>query len=140
MVTSIAETAVAERLFTPAEANKTLPLVRQITADILARGRELRELAQGEDPEELPVEKADRAHVLEAELHELFSELAQIGCSYRDWGFEMGLVDFPAVIDGTPVLLCWRSDEPAVRFYHTLDGGYAGRRPIPAPLLEGKPA
>jgi hypothetical protein len=50
----------------------------------------------------------------------------------------MGLVDFPAEIEDAPVLLCWRSDEPSVRFFHAPDAGYAGRRPIPARLLEGK--
>ena len=131
---------MAQKLFTPAEANRTLPLVRQITADILERGRELRELTRGEDGEDLPVTKADRVHVLEAELQDYFRELEQIGCTYRDWGFDMGLVDFPGRIEGEAVLLCWRSDEPFVSFYHAEKAGYAGRRPIPDALLEARPA
>jgi hypothetical protein len=131
---------VAQSHFTPAEANRTLPLVRQITADILERGRELRDVTGGAESDELPPGKAGRARALESELSELFRELEQIGCSYRDWGFELGLVDFPGTIDGRPVLLCWRSDEPEVRFYHTHDAGYAGRQPIPAALLVGGPA
>lgn len=131
---------MAQKLFTPTEANRTLPLVRKITADILERGRELRELTRGEDMDDLPRGKVDRVHVLESELQEFFRELEQIGCSYRDWGFDMGLIDFPGRIEGEPVLLCWRSDEPMVRYYHSPEGGYAGRRPIPeALLLEATP-
>jgi hypothetical protein len=123
-------------MFTPAEATRTLPLVKQIVTDILSRGKAHRELARDDAPE--TVEKEDRKTVLEAELDELFKELDDLGCSYRDWGFEMGLVDFPSEIEGQPVLLCWRSDEPTVGFYHAHDAGYAGRKPIPRQLLDAK--
>ena len=54
-----------------------------------------------------------------------------MGCFYKDWDFELGLVDFPALVRGELVFLCWRSDEPALRFYHRMEEGYAGRRPLP---------
>lgn len=44
---------------------------------------------------------------------------------------EQGLIDFPAVIDGRAVLLCWKDPEPEVAFWHTLEGGFAGRKPLP---------
>ena len=62
-------------------------------------------------------------------------ELETIGCYYKDWGFDKGLIDFPARIGGEDVYLCWRSDENEVAWYHPVEGGYAGRRPIPAELL-----
>ena len=122
--------------FTPLEASRTLPLVRRIVGDILTAGRELRALAR-----EARGERA-RLAALEARIRELAQELERIGCSYKDWGFELGLVDFPAVIDGREVLLCWRSDEPRLEWYHTPEAGFAGRTPIPAELLEpaGRPA
>ncbi len=43
---------------------------------------------------------------------------------------EQGLVDFPAVIDGRDVLLCWKDGEPKVAFWHTPDAGFAGRQPL----------
>lgn len=121
-----------QRLFTPVEANQTLPLVRQIVADILQTGREVRDLqarhgaAASRHPEFLRKLAA---------MDELMTELTAIGCSFRDWSFEIGLVDFPAIVDGDEVLLCWRSDEPDVRFYHGVNAGYAGRKPIPEGLL-----
>jgi hypothetical protein len=116
-------------LFTPAEANRTLPLVRRIVSDILDAGQHLRELEQSAVAEQ---------QTLQDELRELLAELEGVGCSYRDWSFDVGLVDFPAVIDGEHVLLCWRSDEPQLAYYHGLHAGYAGRKSIPADCL--KPA
>jgi hypothetical protein len=41
-----------------------------------------------------------------------------------------GLIDFPAVIGGREVFLCWESDEDAVEFWHELDSGYSGREKL----------
>ncbi|HVS12041.1 MAG TPA: DUF2203 domain-containing protein [Planctomycetota bacterium] len=126
---------MSRRSFTPAEANRTLPLVRRIVVDVLARGSEARALADNVEPGEVETAQA-RLRVLELEIRDLLEELERIGCSYKDWGFETGLVDFPGEIDGRSVLLCWRSDEESVRFYHAPDAGFAGRKPIPRRLLE----
>jgi hypothetical protein len=40
---------------------------------------------------------------------------------------ERGLVDFPALIDGREVFLCWEKDETDIEFWHDLDAGYGGR-------------
>ena len=121
------------RYFTPKEANNTLPLVKRIVADIQSRGQELMRLAGelGDDAAEDP-----RIKKLIDELNEFMEELNQIGCSYKDPNFNLGLVDFPSVIDGEEVLLCWRSDEPTIAFYHGYEAGYAGRKPIPASDLD----
>lgn len=122
------------RFFTPSEANQTLPLVRRIVDDILAAGARIRErsVAVGAHAEEDP----EIVALIET-LEGLFEELEALGCSYKDGDFEMGLVDFPAMIGGREVMLCWRSDEPELRFYHDSEAGFAGRRPIP-PALFGK--
>lgn len=121
------------RYFTPQEANRTLPLVKRIVQDIQEKGQRLHRLAG-----ELGEAAADDPEVkrLIDELNGFFGELEQIGCSYKDPNFTLGLVDFPAIIDGEEVELCWRSDEPRVAFYHGPEG-YAGRRPIPREYLEG---
>jgi hypothetical protein len=43
---------------------------------------------------------------------------------------ERGLVDFPSVRDGRPVLLCWKMDEPSVDHWHEVSEGFAGRQPL----------
>jgi hypothetical protein len=132
---------VSERLlFTPASANRTLPLVRGVVADILELGRELRALhASSGEGNGFEKRRAQAIRSAETQLKSLLGELESIGCSYRDWNFEIGLVDFPAIIDGEEVSLCWRSDEDAVLWYHGVDAGYAGRRPIPDHLLAKDP-
>ncbi|MCI0613876.1 DUF2203 domain-containing protein [bacterium] len=39
-------------------------------------------------------------------------------------------MDFPAIIDGESVLLCWRYGEKSIDYYHNLSDGFAGRKPI----------
>jgi hypothetical protein len=120
-------------LFTPAEANRTLPLVRRIVADILERGAQLRELAPRQEKPGAAGEMRD----VEGRLREHLAELQRIGCYYKDWSFDKGLVDFPARIEGREVLLCWRTDEDHVTWFHPVEEGFAGRQPIPPELLEG---
>ena len=40
---------------------------------------------------------------------------------------DRGLLDFPAIIGGKEVFLCWEKDEEDIEFWHDLDTGYAGR-------------
>ena len=120
------------KLFTPKEANQTLPLVKRIVTDILNAGQHIRTLSSeiGTGAEEDP-----RIIRLMDQLEELFEELESLGCSYKDWNFSVGLVDFPARIGGEEVFLCWRSDEEALKYYHEIDAGFIGRKPIPKEFL-----
>lgn len=120
--------------WTPAQANRTLPLVRPIVRDILAVGKRLRDLAE----DRATPERDDSIHDARYELGSLIDELGRIGCSYKDWNFEVGLVDYPGMLEGRRVLFCWRSDEERVTWYHSLEDGFAGRMPIPEELLEGE--
>ena len=120
-----------KRFFTPQEANKTLPLIKKIVEEILAKAKEYRELLEGLKDDEIPPE----CHHRKAEIDGLIDELQDLGCFYKDWNFEVGLVDFPSEIDGKQVLLCWRSDEPALQWFHSFEDGYGGRQPIPEELL-----
>lgn len=120
-----------KKIFTPQEANRRLPLVKKIVTDILLKGKRLRKILEKNRSDEIPVE----CHNLQSEIEELMTELEDLGCYYKDWNFEYGLVDFPARIEGREVLLCWRSDEPDLRWYHGFEDGYMGRKEIPSHLL-----
>jgi hypothetical protein len=50
------------------------------------------------------------------------------GIVLRD--LDRGLIDFPAVRDGVEIYLCWIDGEDDIGFWHDLDAGYAGRRPL----------
>ena len=121
---------MTRRLFTPALANTALPLVSRIVADILDAGRQFRleEATSGS-------RDSTRLKQLWREVEGFMAELNNVGCVYKDGDFDLGLVDFPAIIDGKPVLLCWRSDELEVGHYHDSEAGFAGRAPIPAELM-----
>ena len=60
-----------------------------------------------------------------AEMQELWGEFQRRDIQIKD--LERGLVDFPAIIGGKEVFLCWEQDEDAVEFWHDLDTGYSGR-------------
>ena len=122
-----------KKYFTPAEAERTLPLVSRIVEDILNLGHEIRSLTTmvGEQAPDNP-----QIQELMEQLQSYLTELEEVGCFYKDWNFSIGLVDFPTVIDEKEVFLCWRSDEDAIRYYHEIDAGYAGRKLIPAKYLE----
>jgi hypothetical protein len=116
------------KYFTPSEAKKTLPLVRKIVADILDTSREMRLIADeiGGD-----VENNSRIQKLADDIEKFMQELEEIGCYFKDWNFSIGLIDFPSIIDGKEVFLCWRSDEDDIMYYHEMETGFAGRKLIP---------
>lgn len=119
------------KYFTPYEANKRLPLIKKIVAEILQNGQALQNLVR-QDPSLLQSAEGLKR---EAEVEALLRELEELGCFYKDWNFQMGLVDFPSVINGKEVFLCWRSDEEGLQWYHDVTQGYSDRQPIPVGLL-----
>ena len=123
------------KYFTPSEAKKTLPLVKKIVKDILDTSREMRLIA---DEIGSSVENDPRIRKLADNIESFMVELEEIGCFFKDWNFSIGLVDFPSIIDGKEVFLCWRSDEDDIRFYHELEAGFAGRKPIPDKYSESE--
>jgi hypothetical protein len=116
------------KYFTPEEARRTLPLVRQIVKDILTTTREMRLIAEEISGK---VENDPRIKKMAENVNHFLGELEEIGCFYKDANFTVGLVDFPSIINDKEVFLCWRSDEEDILFYHDINTGFAGRRPIP---------
>lgn len=60
-----------------------------------------------------------------ADLEEVLLEFQRREIQLQD--LDRGLLDFPAIIGGKEVFLCWEQDEEDVEFWHELDAGYAGR-------------
>ena len=127
------------KYFTVDQANKTLPLVKRIVADILndygvwrdfMRQFELLSAAATEESSESEEQIAMRTQVDDAahRISSYMEELAQIGCVFK--GFEQGLVDFHSKRDDREVLLCWKHGEPAVEHWHELEGGFDRRQPV----------
>jgi hypothetical protein len=63
-------------------------------------------------------------------IAECLRQINELGVQVKD--FREGLLDFPARRgDGEDVLLCWKVGEPEVAFWHGLEEGFAGRKPLP---------
>ena len=61
-------------------------------------------------------------------LQRALGELQSMEVVLRD--LERGLVDFPAMRDGREVYLCWEAGETSIEFWHDVDAGYGGRKPL----------
>lgn len=120
------------KYFTPLEARRTLPLVKQIVKDILSNGYQIHTIAESLGGN---IEGNSEIKSLANQMNYYINELEEIGCYYKDWDFRIGLIDFPSIIDGEEVFLCWRSDEDEILYYHGINEGYAGRKEIPQEYL-----
>ncbi|HVU27335.1 MAG TPA: DUF2203 domain-containing protein [Verrucomicrobiae bacterium] len=60
-----------------------------------------------------------------ADLQALLAEFQRRDIFIKD--LSRGLIDFPAIIGGREVFLCWEQDEDDVEFWHDLDSGFGGR-------------
>lgn len=132
------------RVFTVEQANATLPLVRAIATDLAHLSQEVLERRQ-----RLATLTANRggktSHgMYSEELAQIEEELEKDGQriqayveELRDLGVEPkngpeGLIDFPSMLDGRLVFLCWKLGEPEVLHWHELDAGFRGRQPLTA--------
>ncbi|MDQ7816291.1 MAG: DUF2203 domain-containing protein [Melioribacteraceae bacterium] len=116
------------KYFTPEEAVKTLPLVKKIVSDILSDASQIRTISSALASN---IENNPEIIRLTENIKGYLEELEDVGCYFKDWNFQLGLVDFPSIIDDREVLLCWRSDEESIQFYHGVNEGYVGRKLIP---------
>ncbi len=71
--------------------------------------------------------RAEREKAVQ-ETKDSLAEIDSIGVQVKD--LEQGLLDFPSLMDGKPVLLCWKLGEPAIAYWHTAEEGFAGRKPL----------
>jgi hypothetical protein len=115
-------------LFTTAQARMELAQLRPVLDELIVVRADMVELsaalAIGGAPTPLgglPEQKA-----AEARLNELMTEVQETGAELK--GIAPLLVDFPADLDGVPVLLCWLEGETSLDWYHRADLGFAGRR------------
>jgi hypothetical protein len=58
----------------------------------------------------------------------MVEEINGYGCICK--GIEEGLIDFPCLLGGEIVFLCWRLGEESVSFWHRIEDGFAGRKPL----------
>lgn len=122
------------RYFTVEEANALLSQVSLIVEDMLDARQRIIEAQADLWP---VLEKAignggsKKAGALLPEFHRVEQgarRLSELGCILKD--VNTGLVDFPSIRNGRQVFLCWQHGEPEIAFWHDVDAGFAGRRPL----------
>lgn len=134
---------MVRRHFTPEEANELLPEVRSAAEELVEHRRALmvatakrarlvsRIAGNGGDfdPQE-PRELQEQLQREAEAVGEAAERLERLGVLVKD--ADRGLVDFPALReDGEEVLLCWQVGEDEIAYWHGLEEGFAGRKPLP---------
>jgi hypothetical protein len=131
-------TAQYPRLFTVNEANDLLPELRPLVEQILENIRRLksasetvirREQLDAESPNLMDRLREDgEVAKLIAQMQGWVDEINAHGCICK--GVEQGLIDFPCMLGADVVFLCWQLGEPNVGFWHRIEDGFAGRKPL----------
>jgi hypothetical protein len=67
------------------------------------------------------------------DLKQAIERIHEQGCIVKD--LDIGLVDFPTLFRGKEVYLCWKMGERGIDFWHGVDEGFAGRKPIDEEFL-----
>jgi hypothetical protein len=131
-----------KRTFTLEEANAALEELRPIVDRMVEHRRNLtaaqkrqREVVTriaGNGGDMMPSDLRDAAETIEREaaaLADCAERVEAAGAQVKS--LEEGLLDFPALRGDEEVLLCWKLGEDEIRYWHGVDEGFAGRRPLP---------
>ena len=127
------------KIFTLEEASRFLPRIQQALKDL----RRLRKAVESKKVEMdlLEIVGVPKAGVsigadmskemstlneLAMKFNSHLESLEDMGCQIKD--LDQGLVDFYSVREGRLVYLCWKEGEKSIQYWHTLDGGFAGRQ------------
>jgi hypothetical protein len=128
------------RFYAIDEANATLPEVERILGALREQREELitaRDRALTLTPEDGEATSADaeqlrlirlRMQGLIDQMQAGVARLVELDITLRD--IKTGLIDFPALVSGRPIWLCWRLGEADVEHWHAVDEGFDSRRPI----------
>ncbi|HXG36907.1 MAG TPA: DUF2203 domain-containing protein [Dehalococcoidia bacterium] len=136
------------RYFTVQEAEALLPQLTPILSELQAEKREadrlqaqLAELSEkvggnGHSLSEAYQQLQQQAQKISDRAARLAQQINDYGCELKD--INSGLLDFRTLYQGREVYLCWRMGEERIQWWHELDSGFAGRKPLQRELIEGK--
>lgn len=142
----MALTETFPRLFTIDEANALLVTLRPLVKRILENIERLREKSESvirhqrlapDNPDLMNrLQEDEQIALLIGQIKGWVEEIHSYGCLCK--GAEQGLVDFPCLLAGEVVFLCWKYGEEGISYWHRIEDGFAGRRPLLDPE-EGDP-
>jgi len=138
---------IVPRFFTVSEAERLLPKLEPLLRSVIRHKREYEQreaeiakisarialtggmlvareqVAQARTQKELAIQS----------LKELVEKIQSFGCELKD--ADIGLIDFPTLYHDREVYLCWKLGESGIRFWHYVEDGYRGRKPIDSEFL-----
>jgi hypothetical protein len=130
------------RYFTPGEVEALIPRLTELMGPLMDLHREVLRLRADLAEEQRRImlsgggildrdtwrDRSERVEELTRDIQQGIHTLMALGGVPKD--LAVGLVDFPHLMDGREVNLCWRFGETSVGFWHGLDEGFAGRQPL----------
>jgi hypothetical protein len=130
------------RTFTPEEANAALVELRPIVERMVQHRRnliaaqklqaELVTRIAGNGGDMMPSDLREAAETIQREAAAIAESAERINAAGAEIkSLEEGLLDFPAKRGDEDVLLCWKLGEDEIRYWHGVDEGFAGRKPLP---------
>lgn len=136
------------RRFTLAEAQSLIPQVDTLLREAVALKADFQEAEQKLEAfsqrvtlmggvlidREKVIDARNRRDETGAKLRAAIEQVQEVGCVIKD--LDIGLIDFPTLLRGVEVYLCWKLGEPAIAFWHGVDEGFRGRKAIDRDFLE----
>lgn len=122
------------KTFTLEQANSLIPQIEELLGEMTTLRDALMTMGASLQPMLLRAggnggSKAGSEYVLLMQrFNACLSVFQDLGCELKD--LDDGLVDFPSYRAGQLVYLCWKRGEEQIQFWHTIDTGYDGRRPL----------
>jgi len=119
------------KVFTLREARELLDRIKPIVADINSRKEELMEIYPRIEEEEDDLERMyyqTKAREVESLIKRDFLRIEEMGGVVK--GVDPILIDFLSYHGGRYIWLCWREDEETIMFWHELNDGFTGRKPV----------
>lgn len=138
------------KTFTLEQAEALLPVLKSLLKNAM-NGKKLIEQIERElqdlrhrillsgglsvDVTRLSARRAERDKAMQ-EIKDALAEVHAIGVQVKD--LDIGLLDFPCAVEDQIVLLCWKFGEEKIEYWHGLEEGFKGRKPIDERILRGK--
>jgi hypothetical protein len=121
-------------LFTLEQANQLLQTLRPLVDQLIATRDQIVTIRPELDS---GVQKAlgNGASKATGDLLKLFRKIERLIIEVQSFGVllkdvDQGLLDFPSELEGRVVFLCWKHGESSVSYWHDLDAGFGGRKPL----------
>jgi hypothetical protein len=128
------------KLFTREEAEALLPKIEPLLQEIQELGHEIAEheahlqvdqtklMSNGHKPPADTETVKNEIRLLNLRIHANVDAILAMGVIVKD--LAEGLIDFPSLLHGREVYLCWKLGEDGIHWWHEIEGGFAGRQPL----------